>query len=158
MINQSMKLRSLKILLSICFALSLSSVAIANDLNLNVAKQVIQAAEKYGKIKGWKLSIAVVNAEGNLIVFQRGDGTYAGSINSTIKKAKSANAFQRLTSAFAQAAKDGRVGILSAPEIVAIEGGVPLTFKDKHVGAIGVSGAKATEDEEAAIAASNSLK
>lgn len=136
----------------------LSSTAAANVLNLELAKRLVSAAEGYGKSKSWKLSIAVVNAEGNLVVFHRGDGTYSGSIDSAIQKAKSANAFQRPTSAFVHAIKEGRLGLLSAPEVVAIEGGVPIVFGGQHIGAIGVSGAKAIEDEDVALAAVKVLK
>jgi glc operon protein GlcG len=153
MTSQPVKSLFLKSLIIFCFALSLPLIAEANELNLDKAKMIVQAAEKYGNSRGWKLSIAVVNAEGNLVMFQRGDGAYTGSIASAISKAKSANAFQRPTSAFTQGVKEGRLGILSSPDIVAIEGGVPIMMMGKHAGAIGISGAKATEDEEAGLAA-----
>jgi glc operon protein GlcG len=155
MTSRHVKILFLKSFLIFCFAISVSSFAEANDLNLDKTKKIIQAAEKYGNSRGWKLSIAVVNTEGNLVMFQRGEGAYIGSIASAISKAKSANAFQRPTSAFAQAVKEGRLGILSSPDIVAIEGGVPIMLMGKHAGAIGISGAKATEDEEAGLAAAN---
>lgn len=122
----------------------------ANGLTLQQAKKIADTASSYGLGKGWALSIAVVNEEGNLIYFQRADGAYSGSIEASIAKAKSANAFRRPTSAFVQGLKDGRSGLLSVPGIVALEGGVPIEIAGKHTGAIGVSGAKSTEDEEAA--------
>lgn len=135
-----------------------SGLAVGAPLNLAVAKKLADVADAYGKGKNWALSIAVVNEEGNLLYFQRGDNTYSGSIDAAIAKAKSSNAFQRPSSAFVQGVKDGRTGLLSVPGVVAIEGGVPIVMDGRHVGAIGVSGAKATEDEEAAAAAVRSLK
>lgn len=140
------------------FVLGLSILAQgALALNLSTAKQVAEAAANYGQSKNWKLSVSIVNAEGNLVYFQRGDGSYAGSIDAAIAKAKSANAFQRPTSSFVQGIKEGRNGLLSVPGIVAIEGGVPIVVQGEHVGAIGVSGAKSVEDEEAANAGIQAL-
>lgn len=142
----------MKYLLSLIF---LAKGAIA--LDLATAKKVAEAAADYGQKKTWKLSVSIVNSEGNLVYFQRGDGTYSGSIEAAIAKAKSANAFQRPTSAFVQGIKEGRNGLLSVPGVVAIEGGVPIVVEGQHVGAIGVSGAKSTEDEEAANAGVKSI-
>lgn len=135
-----------------------SFTAQASGLELLTAKTLAEAADSYGKTKNWALSVAIVNQEGNLVYFQRGDHAYSGSIDAAIAKAKSAGAFQRPTSAFVQGIKDGRHGLLSVPGVVAIEGGLPITINGRIVGAIGVSGAKSLEDEEAATVALKSLK
>ena len=123
------------------------------DLNLDAAQKIAFKATACGKKNNWKFSIAIVNSEGNLLYFQRGDGSYVGSIDAAIDKAKSANAFQRPTKAFVDGLKDGRTGLLTVKNIVGIEGGLPIQFGEKHVGAIGISGAKAPEDEQCAKAA-----
>lgn len=120
------------------------------ELNLELAQKIASKAAACGKTNNWKLTIAIVNIEGSLIYFQRGDGTYVGSVEAAIAKAKSANAFQRSTKAFVDGIKEGRTGLVTVPGIVAIEGGLPIQLKDKFVGAIGVSGARATEDEQCA--------
>ena len=130
-----------------------AEVAAPSKLDLEGAKKIAAKAEVYAKAKKWPLSIAIVNSEGNLLYFQRDPAAYSGSIEAAIQKAKSANAFQRSTSAFVDGLKQGRTGLLSVPGIVAIEGGVPITLGGMHVGAIGVSGAKSVEDEETAKAA-----
>ena len=87
------------------------------------------------------------------------DGAYQGSIDASIDKAKSANAFQRPTKVFADAVnKDGRVGLLSVKNVVANEGGLPIIINGQHAGAIGVSGAKAIEDEQCALEAIKEIK
>ena len=50
-----------------------SGLAVGAPLNLAVAKKLADVADAYGKGKNWALSIAVVNEEGNLLYFQRGD-------------------------------------------------------------------------------------
>lgn len=122
------------------------------SLTLEYAQAVAAKAEDHAKKKGWKVSIAIVNQEGNLLYFQRNPEAYSGSIDVSIQKARSANAFQRPTSAFVEAVKQGRIGMIGVKDVVAIEGGVPIVISGKHVGAIAVSGAKAIEDEETALA------
>lgn len=132
------------------FILMFSLSGFANELSLELAKKIALKASQYATKKSWKISIAIVNSEGNLVYFERGNGTYFGSVGSSQEKAQSSNAFQRPTSAFVEAVRSGKLGLISGKNIVAIEGGVPITIKGKHVGAIGISGAKAIEDEEIA--------
>lgn len=134
-------------------ALGWASLVNGKNLTLALAKDIAASGDAYGKKKGWALSIAIVNDEGNLLYFQRADKAYLGSIEAAMSKAESANAFQRPTSAFVQSIKEGRNGLLSLRGVVALEGGVPIVIDGQHVGAIGVSGAKSVEDEEAATAA-----
>lgn len=127
--------------------------AVDNTLSLDVAQSIAAKAAAHAQKKGWNVSIAIVNHEGNLLYFQRNPVAYSGSIDASIQKAKSSNAFQRPTSAFADAVKQGRTGVLTVKDVVAIEGGLPIVKAGKFIGAIGVSGAKAIEDEECAKAA-----
>ncbi len=127
------------------------------ELSVTVAEAVAQKAIEYARTKSWKVSVAVVNSEGNLVFFKRDDGSYSGSIEAAQQKARSANAFRRPTSAFVEALKQGRLGLFSIRDVVPVEGGVPILFKGEHVGGIGVSGAKAIEDEETANAALTTL-
>ena len=129
----------------------------AQELTAELAKKISVKAFQVATKKSLKVSVAVVNSEGNLVYFERGDGTYVGSIDSSIEKAVSANAYQRPTSAFVEAVKAGRLGITTGKKIIAIEGGVPVIIKNKHIGALGISGAKAIEDEEIANEALKSL-
>lgn len=121
-------------------------------LPLASAKTIVDKAAAYAAKKNLKVSIAIVNREGNLIYFERGDNSFSGSAEAAIQKAKSSNAFQRPTSAFADAVNKGKTGLLSINDVVAVEGGVPIVLQGQHFGAIGVSGGKAIEDEEVANA------
>jgi len=120
---------------------------------LEYAKKIAVKAEDYAKKKNWKMSVAIVNSEGNVVYFERDQDAYVGSIEAAIQKAKSSNAYQRPTSAFVEAVKAGRIGMVGVKDVVALEGGVPILLNGKFVGAIGISGAKAIEDEETAKAA-----
>ena len=147
----------MKTLLIMALAILVSTASQAEEkqktLTLDYAKKIVAKAEAYAKKKTWKLSIAIVNSEGNLMYFQRDPEAYTGSIEASLQKAKSSNAFQRPTSAFVEAVKTGRTGMIGVKDVVALEGGIPIVLDGKHVGAIGISGAKAIEDEETAKAA-----
>lgn len=124
------------------------------ELNLELAKKIADKAAACGAKNKWKLSIAIVNAEGNLIYFHRTDGAYIGSIDAAIDKARSASLFERPTKVFSDGLKDGRMGLLSVKNVVGIEGGWPIQTEEKHLGGLGISGAKSTEDETCAKTAS----
>lgn len=126
---------------------------LVSELNLVMAQKIATKAAACGLKNKWKLSIAIVNSEGNLVYFHRGDGAYQGSIDAAINKAKSASAFQRPTKAFVDGIKDGRIGLVTMNGIVGVEGGQPIKSGERHLGAIGVSGARATEDDQCALAA-----
>lgn len=141
-------------------ALILTQISVARaaekappEMTLELAQKIAAKAAACGKKNNWKFSIAVVNAEGNLVYFQRTDGSYLGSVNAAIDKAKSANAFQRTTKEFADGVKGGRLGLVTIKDIVAIEGGVPVKIGETFVGGLGLSGAHSPEDHQCASSA-----
>jgi len=123
------------------------------SMTLEFARKLADRAALYARKRSWNIAIAIVNSEGNLIYFQRDENAYSGSIEASIQKAKSASAFQRPTSVFADAVKAGHTGLLTIKDVVALEGGVPVSSGNRHIGAIGISGAHSVEDEECANAA-----
>jgi uncharacterized protein GlcG (DUF336 family) len=81
------------------------------------------------------------------------DGTQLGSITVAQEKAKTALNFKRSTKVFEDMIAGGRNAALSLPGVVAIEGGLPLVVDGAYLGAIGISGAKSSEDGVVAAAA-----
>lgn len=122
-------------------------------LNLEAAQKLAAKASQCGRENGWNLSVALVNSEGNLIYFQRGDEAFIGSIEAAMDKAKSSNAFQRPTKAFVDGIAAGRIGLVTLKNVVGVDGGIPIQIAGKHAGAIGVGGATAAQDEQCAKAA-----
>lgn len=152
-------------LISLClFAffglLSLQAAAQLADkkvLTLDGAKKVAAAAEAEAKKNNWNMVIAVVDDGGNLIYLQRIDGTQTGSIDVAIQKARTAQAFKRPTKVFEDAIAGGRNALLALHGALPLEGGVPIMVGGQLVGAIGVSGAKSTEDGQVAKAGADAL-
>jgi len=158
-------MNSARKLISLClFAffglLSLQAAAQLADkkvLTLDGAKKVAAAAEAEAKKNNWNMVIAVVDDGGNLIYLQRIDGTQTGSIDVAIQKARTAQAFKRPTKVFEDAIAGGRNALLALHGALPLEGGVPIVVGGQLVGAIGVSGAKSTEDGQVAKAGADAL-
>lgn len=131
------------------------------DIDLASAHIAIAAAAKKSQEIGTKMDIAVVDAGGNLKAFIREDGAWLGSIDISIKKAKTARYFDMNT---------GDIGALSQPGgplyniehsnggLITFPGGVPLKNKDGQViGAIGVSGSTVENDHTVAQAGADAI-
>jgi glc operon protein GlcG len=129
-------------------------------VSLEQAKKAIDAAAAEAKKNNWLLAIAVTSNGGNLVAFNKMDGTQFGSIAIAIHKAKAAATFKRPTKAFADAiaASPGNVALLSLDGIIASEGGIPIVADGKIIGAIGCSGATGAQDGQACTAGLNALK
>jgi uncharacterized protein GlcG (DUF336 family)/mannose-6-phosphate isomerase-like protein (cupin superfamily) len=128
------------------------------SLSLEGARIVAAAAVAEAKKNNAGGAIAVVDDGGNLLYLERLDNTFAAAANISIAKARSAAHFQRDTRVFEDAIKNGRVSLVANPELLPLQGGVPVVVDGKVVGAIGVAGANsAQQDEDIAKAAAQAL-
>lgn len=122
-------------------------------VSLSDARRIADAAEAEGRRRGFSLAFAIVDPSGSLVLFHKMDGTQNGSIEVAIEKARTSALFRRPTKFFSDAVAGGRNTVLSLPNMVAVEGGVPIVIDGRVAGAIGVSGASSAEDGEVAAAA-----
>ncbi len=120
------------------------------SIGLERAKQVMAAAEAEAKKRNWKMNIAVVDTNGELVQFERMEGAQIGSGSISIGKARTAARFRRESRAFYNAFETGH-GYVSTldPTLVASPGGFPLVEDGKLIGAVGCSGG--TGDQDAAV-------
>ena len=65
-------------------------------------------------------------------------------------KARTAAIFRRPSKVFEDQVREGRVAALALPGATPLQGGVPILFEGKVIGAIGVSGNTPHEDEDIA--------
>ena len=142
----------MKALALLLVAISFALPALAQDNN-STARTLVANALAAARKEGKCVAAAVVDDGGNLVAFERDACASIGGGETAIQKAKSANAFRKPTSAFAEAVKSGNTGVISATGVVAVAGGVPLELKGTRLGAIGVGGATGPEDEAFAKAA-----
>ena len=126
------------------------------------AIQAVNAGLKKSNELGTKMNIAVVDRGGNLIAFAREDGAWVGSVDVSIKKAKTATFFDMETQEIGKLSQPG--GSLYNIEhsnggLITFPGGVPLTTPDGTIlGGVGVSGSSVEEDQMVARAALEGFK
>jgi uncharacterized protein GlcG (DUF336 family) len=127
------------------------------SLSLEDARKAGAAAAAEAKKNQWNVAIAVVDDGGHLLYFERIDETQAGSIDIAIGKARTAAYYKRPTKALEEALNGGQHAILTYPNTLPREGGLPIFADGKVVGAIGVSGGKSSEDAQVAKAGVDAL-
>jgi uncharacterized protein GlcG (DUF336 family) len=129
-------------------------------INLETAKKLSTAAVAEARKNNWTMAVAIVDIAGDLVYFEKMDGTQTASVKVALGKARSAVLFKRPTKMFQDAVAAGGDGlrILGLEGAVPVEGGLPLVMDGKIVGAIGVSGGTSQQDAVAATAGANMLK
>ena len=152
-------LRLLAAALCGCWALSLhAQLPTKKTLSLEAAKKLAALAEAEAAKNKWTMVVTIVDDGGNLIYLAKMDGTQIGSIDVAIKKARTAIRFKRPTKVFEDGMlKDGRTVVATLPDVIAIEGGLPLVVDGVPIGAIGVSGGTSVQDGVAAKAAADAI-
>lgn len=129
----------------------------AKFITLEAAKKMAAAGEAEARKNGWNVAIAIVDASGGLILFQKLDETQPGSIAVAQGKARAAALFKRPTKAMEEAIAAGKLAFLAVEGIVPMQGGLPVVVEDKIIGAVGVSGVTSAQDEQVAQAALRGL-
>lgn len=126
------------------------------NITLEQAEKLIAAAKEKAVSLNTKMNIAVVDSGANLVAFARMDGAWLGSLDISIKKAKTARFFDM---------NSGEIGKLSQPGgslyniehsnggLITFPGGVILKdASGEIIGAIGVSGSTVEDDHAVAEA------
>ena len=122
-------------------------------LELIDIKAIAAAAEAEALKNNWAVSIAIVDAGGHMLWFQRLDGAAPISSHIAPGKARTAALGRRESKAYEDMINGGRASFLSAPNLDGmLEGGVPIIKDGQCVGAVGVSGVKSNEDAQIAKA------
>ncbi len=125
-------------------------VPYGTPVSLERAMQVVAAAEGEARRRGWKMNIAVVDPNGDLIQFSRMDGAQLASITISQNKARTAARWRRETRVFYDLFETGHTSVSTLdPLLAASPGGFPLIENGKLIGAIGCSGG--TGDQDALI-------
>lgn len=130
-------------------------------LSLDLALLAMSAALAEARTLGVRVSLSIVDASGQLIHLAHMDGAPAPSRDIAHDKAWTAAGFGLATSAWeerlASMSASVRDGLLQRPRLAMFGGGVPVKVEGAVVGAIGVSGATAEQDEQCARAGVNAI-
>lgn len=131
------------------------------DITLDQAMAVLEAARQQAEAQGTLMDIAIVDAGANLKAFARMDDAFLGSIDISIKKAKTARFFNMPTGDLGKLAQPGQPLYhieFSNDGLITFAGGLPLKNRaGVIIGAIGVSGSSVENDHEVASAGAEAL-
>jgi len=126
------------------------------NITLAQAEKMIAVAKEKSTAIDTKMNIAIVDSGANLIAFSRMDDAWLGSLDISIKKAKTARYFDMNTGIIGELSQPG--GPLFNIEysnngLITFPGGVPVKDANGNViGAIGVSGSSVENDHTVAEA------
>lgn len=128
-----------------------------NKLTLDLAKKLIDGAEKEAKEINVQMVISVVDDGGNLIATHRMDDAWLASIEIAQNKAWTSVALKTSTGDLAEAtvpkAELYGLNTTNQGKIVLFGGGIPLVKEGNVIGAVGVSGGAVAQDTQVAEAA-----
>jgi glc operon protein GlcG len=159
---QSMVNTVVAVALLACSTLAMAQMAIPYGLSVSVedAKKAAAPAMAEARKNNWLMAVAIVDTSGNLVYYEKMDGTQLASANISVEKARSAAQFKRPTKLLQDQVAAGGDGlrILGLPGAVPVEGGIPLVSGGKIIGAIGVSGGTSSQDGQCAAAGAAVIK
>jgi uncharacterized protein GlcG (DUF336 family) len=129
-------------------------------MSLEAAKKAMAAAEAEAGKNSWPVAIAILDTTGSLVMLHKLENTQSGSVEIAIGKARTSLDFRRPSKALQDVIAGGGAGLrlLSARNMLALEGGVPVIVDGKVVGAIGVSGVTSEQDAQVAMAGAAAAK
>jgi glc operon protein GlcG len=128
-------------------------------ITLDQAKRAMAAAELEAAKNSLQVAIAILDSGGNWVMFHRFDNAQLSATYVSEGKARTALEFKRPSKALDDAIAGGGAGmrLLALKNITPIEGGLPVVVDGKIIGAIGVSGALSSQDEQIARVGADAL-
>lgn len=122
-----------------------------STITLQLAQTVIDACLRRAEELQLRMNIAVVDAGANLKAFGRMDDAWLGSIDISMRKARTARYFDMQTSELSPIIQPGESLYhleFSNGGLITFPGGIPLKLSDDTViGAVGVSGSTVENDQ-----------
>jgi uncharacterized protein GlcG (DUF336 family) len=132
-----------------------------SQINLELAKNLIESAGKEANEIEVPMVISIVDEGGNFIACHRMDDALLVSVDISQNKAWTSVAMKMSTADLAQAAGMGKelygINTTNNGRVVVFGGGIPLRKNGQIIGAVGVSGGSVEEDIRVAQAAVDAL-
>ncbi len=124
-----------------------NTTATTTHLTLDSATKAAEAALDAAKKDNQKVSVAVVDRNGNTILTLRGDGAGPQSYEAAQKKAFTAVSWNAPTSELAKRLENAPT-LKDIPGTLFLAGGAPVTAKNAPIAGIGVAGAPSGDQDE----------
>lgn len=101
--------------------------------------KIVDAAKKAMIEQRTEGCIAIADADGELLFFQRQQGSAPNCTTAAVAKVKAAAKFQQPTETYHQNLMNNQTTMLAIPEMAPLPGGMPLLSNGKFVGAVAIS-------------------
>ncbi|MEU6661967.1 heme-binding protein [Streptomyces sp. NPDC046821] len=119
----------------------------STHLTIAAATKAAQAALRAAESEGQRVSVAVVDRNGNTIVTLRGDGAGPQSYESAVRKAYTAVSWNAPTSELAKRLET-TPNLKDIPGTLFLGGGAPVDAKNAPIAGVGVAGAPSGDLDE----------
>ncbi|MBD0424948.1 heme-binding protein [Streptomyces sp. TRM S81-3] len=119
----------------------------STHLTIDAATEAARATLKAAAKENQRISVAVVDRNGNTILTMRGDGAGPQSYESAVKKAFTAVSWNAPTSELAKRLENAP-NLKDIPGTLFLGGGVPVTAQNAPIAGIGVAGAPSGDLDE----------
>ena len=128
-------------------------------ISLDQAKRVMAASELEAAKNSWQVAITILDSGGNMVMFHKVDNAQLSAITTSEGKARTALEFKLPSKALDDAIAAGGAGmrLLALKDITPLQGGLLVLVDGKIIGAVGVSGALSSQDEQVAKAGADAL-
>jgi len=142
-------LAGLAVTTALTSAAAAQGVVTEKNISLALAQTIAQAALDKCISLGFKVSAAVVDRGGNIVVILHGDGAGLHSNEGAERKAYTARTFSQPSADFTKRVNDnpGSTGSRHYNRVLALAGGLPIKAGNEVIGAIGISGSPGKDDD-----------
>jgi uncharacterized protein GlcG (DUF336 family) len=127
-----------------------AALIMRKDLSHDIALTIAEGAIQSCLARGYATSAVVVDRDGETLVAMRGDGAGIHTMENARRKAYTANTFKQPTGEYAKKLQDPNSVAhqqVTLPNVIAIDGGVPIKVGNDVIGAAGVSGSPGVDSE-----------
>jgi uncharacterized protein GlcG (DUF336 family) len=125
-------------------------------LTLADCEKISAAALAEARRNNWIVAIAILDDGGHLLHFVRMDGASPANARIAVAKGRTAAESRRTSGEWQERIKT-RPEMLKMPDILPVQGGVPILVEGTCVGGVGVSGVQSHDDERIARAGIDAL-
>lgn len=117
---------------------------LTGDTALKIAQGALKAASNEYR----PIAVTVVDRSGQTLAMARHHDAGIDTINASYKKAFTANSMKKETADIAKGIAEGLIpsDVRNINNILVLDGGVPIIFKGRVIGGVGVSGTNGAED------------
>ena len=118
------------------------------DLSYAMAKTIAEEALAECSRRGYATSVVVVDRGGDTVVAMRSDNAGPHTMENARRKAYTARTFRMTTADFVKemATRPVRREQTTLPNVIAIDGGVPLKVGNDVIGGVGLSGSPGVDE------------